>query len=317
MGKNRSSNMEKYYGFRFEIEKSIDPVHEDAVRLQAKKWFDAQGLSWKEYLIYFHSIVIIPEREHFGFTNGLSDRAEEININYIVNEKQVKNGSIKFLNYFFEGPNEENVIAQYSTSHMIGFNISSSFFDRNPQFMSYIITYIRRDIRPDHRKIKVSVSARPTMRYRSAVNAKNLIRSTKADLRYDRPIQLRLPEMPPKSIGSATSTDRIGAPAIVNNFHGPVGSVASQLEGGIEANSNVTFEDVVRDLRQISGALSSSDSPDEELLQSVEDAIVVSRQGPTPRFKSILASISHRVLSHAEKIGAKALEAYVKTQLFS
>lgn len=310
MGKNYSSNMETYYGFKIEVERSIDPIHERAVRLKAKSICDESGINLDEYLIYFHNIIIIPNREHFGFLHGLSERAEEISIHYFVNEKQIRDGSIKFFNYFFEGPNQKSIVAQYSNANMIGFNIDSSYFDDNPQFMTYIITFIKRNLRSDHRKIKLCVSARPTMRYRSAVSAKNLIRNTKTDLRYDRPIQLRMPEMPSRrSPKDAVNT------GIVNNFHGPVGNANSQVGQQNSMVQSSHFPEVLSDLRKLSGHLSGSNKADESTLQDIEDAIVLSRKQDKSKFNELIKKCGNKLLQHTESIGAKALEMYIKTQI--
>lgn len=309
------SNIEKYYGFRFKIEKSIDPIAEESVRLEAKSVFDGSNMDMKDYLIYFHSLIIIADKEHFGFDGGLSSRAEEINIHYLVNPKQVKSGAIKFLNYRFEGPDEDKIVHKYSNSEMIGFNVDASYFDRNPQFLTYIITYIRKDLREAHRKIKISVSARPTQGYRGVISQENLIRDTKADLKYDRPIQLRLPLIDTQQRSDTVSDDESNKSSPAVNFYGTVGTVNANSGGQNISVNDVKISDIEKDLRQLSGYLASKEKVDEESLQIVDDAITASKDGSEEGLSSAIKKGGEKLLDHTEKIGARMLELYIKSQL--
>lgn len=310
MGKNHSTNMETYYGFQIIVDNSIDPISEEKVRLKVREHFREEGVSQDDYLVYFHNLNIISNSQHFGLPGGLSARASEIGLHFQVNQKQMRAGSIRFLNYFYENTIDTNQVRRYSSTHYVGFSIDASYFDRQAEFGSVLVTYMDRALKTEHRKIKLSVSAIPTAQYRSIFAQSNLIRTTQRDLRYNRSVQLRLPSLERDPM----QDDSQKTPGTIFNIHGSVGNINNTNSGEI-TSSVVLSAEFLSDLSRLSNYMKASIPRDNELISRVDDAVIKAKSGDAEGVWKLLKDVSGRLATKAADVGAKVLEAWVKAQI--
>lgn len=132
----------------------------------------------------------------------MHDKVKSVRIDFMINPKQRKNGAIRFFNHLFHEVLESDV-DPYATSTMISYTVDARYIEDKGTFKNELITFVSKSLRKDYRKIKISVSMRPTDQYkRKLKNINSAI--TRLDLRYERYTPLELP----KAVHFATEAGR-------------------------------------------------------------------------------------------------------------
>jgi V8-like Glu-specific endopeptidase len=191
-------NIEKIFGLRIYLEDKLEPYRLESLKKRVGQLAVRFDLNPEEHYVYFHSLVILPNLEHFSKGTSLHDKVHSVRIDFLINPKQRKSGAIRFFNHLFHGVLESDV-DPYATSTMISYTVGASYIEQKGTFKNELITFVSKSLRKDYRKIKISVSMRPTELYKQQlVHAKSAI--TRLDLHYERYTPLELP----KSVRFAT-----------------------------------------------------------------------------------------------------------------
>jgi hypothetical protein len=88
--------------------------------------------------------------------------------------------------------------------------LSGEYLATKLQFRNELITFISKDLRKDHRKIKISVEAVPTASFRQRLRQRRGAYVTKLDLRYERytPVSIGEPAFSAIGAGGLQHDDR-------------------------------------------------------------------------------------------------------------
>lgn len=186
--------LQKYFGFRADLTNDLDPVRLEALEERAAKLSLLHNLDPQEYYLYLHVLRLWAEDSHFGVSGGLSQRVKSLELTFSVNPRQRKSGDIKFLNFEVESslPPHVKVI---SHPHEVTFRIDGEYFDSQLSFSNELITFVRKSVRLDHRKIKASVWAEPTPAFAAKLQIASLKVHSKFDQYLVKPLTLRAPAL--------------------------------------------------------------------------------------------------------------------------
>lgn len=186
-------NMEKYFGFRVDIDDELDPVRIEALHDAAEKVIATYGFNPEEYFVYFHQLSIEPEENHFGINGGLCNRLKRIELGFSVNLKQRRLRRIKLFNFLLDMKSNDQIKRTGGVDE-IRYYLPCEYIANNLGFRNEIVTFISKDVRIDHRKIKVSVVAYPTDAYAQQLKTNPGSRLTKLDYKFQKSITLRKPD---------------------------------------------------------------------------------------------------------------------------
>lgn len=145
------------------------------------------GLQPEDYWVYVHNLSISPGKVEFLKNTRLSERVHSVVMRFDVNQKQRESGRILFVNQLFRGLVEPD--HQFADYHWIQYTIMGHELEALGTFSNQLITFIHKSLPRRHRKIKVTVRARPTELLPEKLR-KNIV--TGLDLRYEKytPFQL-------------------------------------------------------------------------------------------------------------------------------
>lgn len=307
-------NMEKYYGFKVRVTDSLDAEDFELLKRGARSAIDSENLKMDEYYVYFHQLVVLPVDNHVLFEGPLDERVCRVHLEFSVNQKQRLNKKIRFLNHIIK-PGVMTDVRPYYLPDEIGYIIPSSYFIDSQYFQNAIVTFIHKDIRDDHKKIKVSVSAVPTKKYepfiKSVLNRNSI---TQLDLRFRKEIQLNLPFSRRRTEGGLTIP---GEKTVINNHGGQVivSGDGSDLGGYFVNTGSAGDEELSRQLVVLLKAARASPESNEQDLHALADAIDAAGKGRTEESKGSLAKLSRWILEKAESIGVPVAVAAIKEAL--
>jgi len=158
--------METFFGFTVYISKHLDPIKVEALKEDAKYIMNLYSYNLDEYFLYFHELIIKPKDEHFDFNGNLGERLENIEISFRVNQKQVKNGTIKLYNNYLKNQILKPDVKSYFLQNELLYNIKGTYLYEQGGFRNEIITFISKKVLKRHRKVKASILAYPTEEYK-------------------------------------------------------------------------------------------------------------------------------------------------------
>lgn len=184
-------NLERFFGCRVEILDSLDPVRigvlqEKAAWIVAREDFDPE-----QYHLYFHQLNLVPNPAHFAHGLGVDQRIDELSLSFEVNPKQIKRHTIRFYNYLFDAelPKEISVSRSETSLHYF---IKGAYLKDHLDFRNELITFVSKDVKPQHRKIKVSVTVKPTELFTKKLRTRKET-VTRMDLRFERYTPIKIP----------------------------------------------------------------------------------------------------------------------------
>ncbi len=185
-------NLERYYGFRAEVMTLLEPERVEQIRAHAIPILEYKGYNPSEYHIYCHQLRISENPRHWATAFPLHSRVEMLRLTFRVNPKQRKTGSIMFLNWRFGVSVEQQMgffsgdVAIDGGSWDIHYNIRKQFVEGQTTFKNAIVTFVRRDVRSDRRKIKIELIASPTQEHERRLEREQAYSETRLDLRLKR-----------------------------------------------------------------------------------------------------------------------------------
>ena len=185
-------NIERLFGLRIQLEDKLEPYHLKSLTKRVQQLAARFDLDPEEYFVYIHSLSILPNSDHFSKGTLLHDRLHSVRIGFLVNQKQHKNGAIRFFNHLFHEVLESD-IDPFANSTTIYYTVDAHYVERKGSFTNQLITFVSKSLRKDHRKIKIEVIARPTESYKRKLR-KLSSAHTRLDLRYERYTPLALPK---------------------------------------------------------------------------------------------------------------------------
>jgi Trypsin-like peptidase domain len=194
--------IERLFGFGIRLDESLDPYRIDVLKGRAARLMAREDFDPDLYHLYFHQLTITLRKSHFAGTLTIGERLEELRLTFARNPKQDRNRAIRFYNHLIDDP--EPVAVQSSAGESeVTYYLKGSYLASKLQFRNELMTFIRKDLRPDHRKIKISVQAFPTTNFQLRLRKKRKSYVTKLDLVYERytPVNIPNPQPPAPAPG--------------------------------------------------------------------------------------------------------------------
>jgi hypothetical protein len=190
--------IDRLFGFRIKLDETLDPYRIDVLKEQAALIVARHDFDPEQYHLYFHQLTIILRTRHFAGTSNIRERIEELRLTFARNPKQDRDRAIRFYNHLLEATHVEEVPST-PTESAVTYHLSGEYLAGRLKFRNELITFISKDLRKDHRKIKISIHAFPTPSFRERLRTRRKKYITKLDLRYERYTPVRIP-------GELTST---------------------------------------------------------------------------------------------------------------
>jgi hypothetical protein len=203
-------NLERYYGFKAEVMTLLEPERVEQIRAHAIPILEYKGYNPAEYHIYCHQLRISENPSHWAAGLPLHSRVEILRLTFRVNPKQRKSGGILFHNWRFGVSVEQQLgffsadVASEGSSWEIHYNIRKQFVQGQTTFKNAIVTFVRNDVRPDHRKIKIELIANPTQEHERRLKKAQAYSETRLDLRLKKGWFATLLPPPERSEAPAT-----------------------------------------------------------------------------------------------------------------
>jgi hypothetical protein len=188
--------MERLFGFGIGLDEALDPYRIEVLKEQAELIVARRDFDPNQYHLYFHQLTITLKARHFAAALNIRDRLEELRLTFGRNPKQNRNREIRFFNHLLD-PSLVREVPSSPTESSVTYYLSGEYLANRLQFRNELITFISKDLRKDHRKIKISVEAFPTGSFQQRLRKRRKTYVTKLDLRYER--------YTPVSIGEPTS----------------------------------------------------------------------------------------------------------------
>ena len=107
-------NTEKYYGFKIRLSDNITSESQTLLEAMARKYAIAEGLDLNEYSLFFHQLWIRDNDEHFGVSGGLSQRVNQLALEFKVNKKTGTKWSTSFREPLFDS--RERIVCRKAIS---------------------------------------------------------------------------------------------------------------------------------------------------------------------------------------------------------
>jgi endonuclease G, mitochondrial len=189
---SRVQKLERYFGIRIDLVDQIDPQKITILAAEARLVLASLELNPDECHLYFHELRVVPVRHHFSHSLSVAQRVDGLLLSFRRNPKQTFK-DLRFLNrYMNRGAPDVFGIERWEDDDELRYVISGDYIDQNHRFQTDLVTFVRVDLRQDHRKIKASVKVSPTQSYDAILRTKVPV-LTKLDLRYSRLTQLNRP----------------------------------------------------------------------------------------------------------------------------
>jgi V8-like Glu-specific endopeptidase len=185
-------NIEKIFGMRVHLDDTLEPRRLESLKRRAQQLAARFDLNPEEHYVYLHSLSIVPNDEHFSKGILLRDRIHSARIAFFVNPKQQKSGSIRFFNHLFHDVLESD-IDPYATPTTIYYTVDAHYMEEKKGFHNELITFVSKSLRKNHRKIKISITVRPTEAFKRRLR-RTKFAVTGIDLHYERYTPLELPK---------------------------------------------------------------------------------------------------------------------------
>lgn len=192
------SNIEKYFGIRISVNPESDPFQITRLKKLSIKIAELASFNPEEFFVYAHKLEIMPVRRNFfGSRFPLSARVNCVNVEYRVNEKQRKNGRIRFFNTYLHGDltRQNPHLVPGVTTTEVKFSYPKDVFDGGRVFSNQLITYVSKKLqRHKHRKIKLVIEPIPSKPY-ELILKHGSGKSTHKDLVLDEDINFLLKQL--------------------------------------------------------------------------------------------------------------------------
>jgi len=307
-------NIQKYYGFKINIIDELDPIRMEAYRKKALKIINMHNFNEDEYFIYLHQLIISPKSTHFGFTGGLAKRLDSIKLSFTINKKQVKNNKIKFFNYLLDTkPNDTNIKSIEHTK-TIKYIISGIYLEENLGFKNEIVTFIKKDLKKKHRKVKLSIKATPTIAFSEILSKELSCVLSKIDFKFNKPISLIKPNYKQK-------TNQFKGTKTVNNTYinyGTTSVMHSENSENTQINqTEIKPKELEQNLATLLNALQeNANTPDKKkevsIVENAHNSVI---DGNIQKALEYLKQTGQWTIKISEKIGVPVLTSLIKQQL--
>ncbi|HEX3528338.1 MAG TPA: toll/interleukin-1 receptor domain-containing protein [Thermoanaerobaculia bacterium] len=186
--------LQTYFGVRAILMSDLDPARLDLLLEKVEAIRRRYDFNPDEFHLYLHTLRIWAEDSHFGLAGGLSRRLKNLTLTFGVNPKQRSSGDIKLLNDETESDLSAGVTLS-THPYEVTFTFDGSFFENRLDFRNELITFVRKTVSPEHRKIKAAVRAEPTPAFAERLRERNLQILSKFDSYLTRPVQLKAPAL--------------------------------------------------------------------------------------------------------------------------
>ena len=210
--------LQTYFGVRAVLMSDLDPARLDVLLERAETIRRRSDFNPDEYHLYLHTLRIWAEDSHFGLAGGLSRRLRNLTLTFGVNPKQRSRGDIKLLNDESESDLPPGVTLS-THPYEVTFTFEGSFFENRLDFRNELITFVRKTVSPENRKIKAAIRADPTPAFAERLRERNLQILSKFDSYLTRPVQLKASalEYPGKApmsfdVGAELAEAAVGSP---------------------------------------------------------------------------------------------------------
>ena len=305
---NIMQNMEKYFGFRVDIDDELDPVHIEALHDVAEKIISAYDFNPEEYFVYFNQLSIKPEDTHFGTDGGLSKRLKRIELGFGVNPKQRRLRRIKLFNFLLDKSPQDQV-KWTGGADEVRYYLPGDFIEKNLGFRNEIVTFISKNVNDNHRKIKVSVVAYPTDEYAQKLKDNSSSHLTQLDYKFQKPISLKKPDRinsqtPKNATPLNPNMTEVKVMGDYYNIPGQAAAVGKEAKAENTTNQQVFVQD--SDLSEIRCQIDILRTELRRNAKTIEDDIAIVEMGKAA--EAAESGDKSKMLEHLKQGGVKALE---------
>ncbi|WP_305965862.1 hypothetical protein [Marinobacter salsuginis] len=316
-------NIEKYFGYRVILTDELDPARVEVLKEKAERIRALNDFSEDEYVVYFHQMTLLPLSDHFAADLTIEKKIHRLDLNFAVNQKQVRNGKIKLFNFLLD-EDYSREIKQISHAHAINYMLQGSALENKYGFRNEIVTFVDKTLRKDHRKLKVSVTCRPTDEFKKVIHKEVDSHLTQIDFKLEsRNVKLLDRKVRKKHIIENKEGDVIVSKTTYINS----GQVGAQGDNATSSRSTfnqqvISSADMVAllaELPKLRAALKAVAEPDnreqDKVIGTISMAEEAAEKGDQEGVMKYLKSSGKWALETSEKIGTAVLTAYIKDGL--
>ena len=315
-------NIEKFFGYKVLLTDELDPARIEVLKEKAEKIRALNDFSEEEYVVYFHQMSLVALDDHFSSHLVIEEKVQRLDLNFSVNPKQVKNGKIKLYNFLMDAPAMRGV-REMRHSHAINYMLQGEALANKYGFRNEIVTFVAKNLRQDHRKLKVSVTCRPTEEYKRLIHKNVESHLTQIDFK----LKSKNIKLLSKEIKKNECIKEDGGERIVNNIYTNNGQVGAQGDNAStthstfnqQVNSNIDLAEVKSELTRLRTALKAiadDDNPDQDkAIGAITMAVEAADEGNQDKVIKYLKSSGEWALKTSEKIGTSILTAYMKATM--
>ncbi|EKO3774675.1 hypothetical protein [Vibrio metschnikovii] len=314
-------NVERYFGYKVVLTDQLDPVRLAVLKEKAEYIMEMNSFTENEFVVYFHQLSLIPVEEHFSNSFNLEEKIKRLDLSFAVNPKQVRNGKIKLYNYLLKRSGDPSNFREISHAHAINYMIQGVALKEMHGFRNEIVTFVNKTLRKDHRKLKVSLSCRPTDHFKDYLTNQQDIHLTQIDYKLDSK-SVRLLKGKRKNKELAKSVGVINVNNYTNNgvvgqMGQEVSAVSSTFNQQMNSGNNLSdFLDALNKLKnEMKVCISEGDEEQEESLSAITLALGQAKQGNETQAIEYIKKSGKWALGISEKIGTTILSAYIKSEL--
>jgi V8-like Glu-specific endopeptidase len=215
--------IERIFGFKVTLDDALDSYRFDILKERASLILAREEFDPEQYHLYFHNLTITLRKHHFAAKVEIVDRIKELQLTFARNPKQDRNHGIRFFNHLLVSE-ESGGVPTSPTEAAVTYYLSGEYLAAHLTFRNELITFISKDLRTDHRKIKISLHIFPTTSFAAKLRTTQKEYVTKLDLRYER--------YTPVNVVRPFQTQENALHAPVSPESSDIGNVGVERQGG-------------------------------------------------------------------------------------
>lgn len=315
-------NIERYFGYKVVLTDKLDPARVSVLKEKAELIMALNAFSEDDFVVYFHQLTLMPNDKHFSSNFQLEEKIKRLDLSFSVNKKQVKNGKIKLYNFLLKDNKEPSNYREYGHAHSINYMIQGSALKDRYGFRNEIVTFVHKELRSDHRKLKVSMACQPTDFFKEQLTNQKDTHLTQLDFKLEsKHVYLLKAKKNESKIPEHKGDMTVNNTFINNGQAGSMGENATTNNSTFnqQVNSGLNLDEMVGALAKLRQAMKATAEDDnieqDKALSAITLAEDAAKEGDEKRTLEYLRKGGKWALEVSEKVGTTILTAYLKATL--
>ena len=315
-------NIERYFGYKVVLTDKLDPARVSVLKEKAELIMALNAFSEDDFVVYFHQLTLMPNDDHFSNNFQLEEKIKRLDLSFSVNKKQIKNGKIKLYNFLIKDNAEPSNYKEFGHAHSINYMIQGSALKGRYGFRNEIVTFVHKELRRDHRKLKVSMACQPTDFFREQLTNQKDMHLTQLDFKLEsKHVHLlkaktnysAIPKHKGDMIVNNTYINNGQAGAMGENAKTDNSTFNQQVNSGLDLNEMVS---ALGKLRQAMKATAEDNNIEQDkALSAITFAEDAAKEGDEAKTLEYLKKGGKWAFEVSEKVGTTVLSAYLKATL--